>query len=154
MDSTPLMDTGAHHDDRIPHLFWGPNKSMSNAMQFFSSILLEKGRMARLRARRVNLICSQAHSTLLLAQERRGQQKELSKEAKWSYMMHAGCAWQQNNQSDMAVSASNSFGVVCNHIYLELHCHCACISTTAYPNLTNSHHPGQALDRFCWQKGL
>lgn len=159
MDSTPFMDTGAHHDARIPHLFFSEGPTNPCPMQCNSPLPFcwRKGRMAWLRARRANLICSQAHCMLLLAQENEHRRRSWTKRQNGAVCCtkgHTGCAWQQNNQSGMVVSASNSFGVVCNCVYLELHCHCACISVAAYPNLTNSHHPGQALDRFCTQKGL
>lgn len=154
MDSTPFMDTVAHHDARIPHLFFSEGPTNPCPMQCNSSLPFcwRKGRMAQLRARRTNSVCSQAHPTLLLAQERGAREKEHSGTVWWT-KGHTGCAWQQNNQSGMVVPASNIFRIVCNHIYLELHCNGACISTTAYPNLTNSHSPGQALNHFCRQKG-
>lgn len=55
-DSTPFMDTVAHHDARIPHLFLSEGPSNPHAMQCNSSLPFcwRKGRMASMRARRVN----------------------------------------------------------------------------------------------------
>lgn len=130
---------------------------MSNAMQFFSSILLEEGKNGMIEGKKseFNLFPGTLHATASTGDTSMGEGAEQrGKMELYDAQRDTPGVHGSKIVSGMVVSASNRFGIVCNHIYLELHCHCACISTTAYSNLANSHHPEQALDCFCRQKGL
>lgn len=151
------MDTVAHHDARIPHLFLSEGPMNPHAMKCNATLPLrwKKGRTASSRARRGNSACSRRSPPYC---EHRGEEHgrswtESDDGAGWHTKGHAGCAWQQNNWRGIAAPASNCFGIVWNHVHLELHCHGVHISTIAYPDLINSHYPVQALDHFCTQRG-
>lgn len=59
-DFTPFMDTVAHHDARIPHLFLSEGPMNPHAMKCNATLLFcwKKGRTASSRARRGNSVCS------------------------------------------------------------------------------------------------